>query len=186
LTYEFERVELGHLVREMVERYFESLRSAGCLVTVETPELVWVKGDRFRLEQVVLNLLSNAAKYGRSQPVNLSVRCVDGKARLDLRDHGIGIPKDMLEKVFERFERASQSGHIGGLGLGLYICREIVKAHGGNITIASEFGQGSTFTVEMPLCEARPEEEDLFSPGAGTNNQSYLPLTAIPEGRLAQ
>jgi PAS domain S-box-containing protein len=186
LTYEFENVEIGQLVREMVERYFENLHSAGCQVTVETPELVWVKGDRFRLEQVVLNLLSNAAKYGRSQPVNVVVKSDGGRACILMRDHGIGIAKEMIEKVFERFERASPSGHIGGLGLGLYICREIVRAHGGNISIQSQLGEGSTFAVEIPLLKAEIAGDGLFSPGAGKNTQSYSPLIATPAEKLAQ
>lgn len=186
LTYEFERVELGQLVREMVERYFESLHSAGCQVMVETPALVWVRGDRFRLEQVVLNLLSNAAKYGRSQPVSVLVGGSDGRARIVMRDHGIGIAEEMIEKVFERFERASPAGHIGGLGLGLYICREIVRAHGGNISIESKLGEGSTFTVEIPLLKEPGAEDGLFSPLAGKNTQSYSPLAASPAEKLAQ
>lgn len=186
LTYEFEGVEIGQLVREMVERYFESLHSAGCQVTVETPEFVWVKGDRFRLEQVVLNLLSNAAKYGRSRPVVIAVKAYEGKACILMRDHGIGIADDMIEKVFERFERASPSGHIGGLGLGLYICREIVRAHGGNISIQSRLGEGSTFTVEIPLLKAEGAADAFFSSGAEKNTQSYSPLLTTPAEKLAQ
>ena len=73
------------------------------------------------------------------------------KVRLSVRDHGIGIPKEMLSKIFERFQRAVRSERITGLGLGLYVTRQIVEAHGGTITAESEPGKGSLFTVELPL-----------------------------------
>jgi PAS domain S-box-containing protein len=185
LTYEFEPVELGFLVREMVDRYFDHLRSAGCQVTVDVSELVWVKGDRFRLEQVVLNLLSNAAKYGRAQPVEVRVYAEGGRARLVMKDHGIGIAPAMIEKVFERFERASSAGNIGGLGLGLYISREIIRAHGGSIRIESELGQGSVFVVDIPEAMRNQASQDLFSQPEKRNSYNYLSSRARQEERPA-
>lgn len=150
LTYHFEEVELCQLVKEVVERYQDHLLSAGCAVTVNVATAVPVWGDRYRLEQVVLNLLSNAAKYGRGKPVMVEVSGA-GCARISVRDSGIGIPSDKLDKVFERFERAAHTAHIGGLGLGLYISREIMRGHGGTIRCESELGGGSNFVAELPL-----------------------------------
>lgn len=110
--------------------------------------------DRTRIEQIISNLVSNALKYGEHKPVSVSVERdeVHGTIRLLVRDQGPGIRTGMQEKIFERFERSGVSGKkISGLGLGLYICRQIVEAHGGQIKVESESGRGSTFTVELPL-----------------------------------
>jgi signal transduction histidine kinase len=100
---------------------------------------------------VIANLLSNACKYGAGKPIRVEVG-LDGKlARLSVRDHGIGIAPADRERIFERFERAASARHYGGLGLGLYITRQVVEAHGGTIRVASHAGAGSTFSVELPL-----------------------------------
>jgi signal transduction histidine kinase len=103
-----------------------------------------------RIEQVVSNLLANALKYGDGKPIEVRVTRSDGWARLIVHDHGIGIGPDDLDRIFERFERAVSPRHYGGLGLGLYIARQIVEAHGGSISAHSEPGVGSTFTVALP------------------------------------
>jgi PAS domain S-box-containing protein len=151
LSFSFEAVDVAALAHEMVERYGEHLRTAGCEATVDAPAPVVVWADRFRLEQVMLNLLSNAAKYGRSRPVVLSVKQEGAHAMISCRDNGMGIAVDKLSRVFERFERAIDSSNISGLGLGLYITREIVHAHHGQIRVESELGKGSCFFVELPL-----------------------------------
>jgi signal transduction histidine kinase len=106
--------------------------------------------DRARLEQVVTNLLSNAVKYGRGQPIEVAVMGADDRARLVVRDQGIGIAPEHLSRIFERFERAVSAHNYGGLGLGLYIVRQIVEAHGGAIHVTSTPGEGSTFVVDLP------------------------------------
>jgi PAS domain S-box-containing protein len=150
LSYRFEPIDLAELAAEMVERYETHLRAAGCAVTLDASGPVMAMGDRSRLEQVVLNLLTNTAKYGAGNPVRISVGMDQGKAMLACEDQGIGIPPDKLDKVFERFERAVSSSNVSGLGLGLYITREIVRAHGGEISVSSELGKGSVFTVSLP------------------------------------
>jgi signal transduction histidine kinase len=105
---------------------------------------------------VVLNLLANAAKFGARKPIEVSVTRVGERARLTVRDHGIGVDPAQHERIFDRFERGVLSHNYGGLGLGLYICRRIVQSHHGTIRVDSEPGQGATFTVELPL--QRPEE----------------------------
>jgi PAS domain S-box-containing protein len=106
--------------------------------------------DRVRLLQVATNLLSNAVKYGEGRPIEVRVRAEQDSAVLEVVDHGIGIPPDARDRIFDRFERAVSERHYGGLGLGLWITREIVRAMSGSIAFESELGKGSTFTVRLP------------------------------------
>jgi signal transduction histidine kinase len=106
--------------------------------------------DRLRLEQVLENLLSNAFKYGAGQPVEVVVGGGEGRALLSVQDGGVGIAAADVERIFGRFERAAPTRNFGGLGLGLYIARQIVEAHGGSIRLESSPGQGTTFTVDLP------------------------------------
>jgi signal transduction histidine kinase len=103
---------------------------------------------------VLTNLLGNALKYGPDQPIELSVYERAGQAFVQVRDHGIGIEPAAQARVFERFERAVSERLYGGLGLGLWVSREIVHAHGGEISLVSEPGVGTTFTVALPLVPA--------------------------------
>jgi signal transduction histidine kinase len=105
----------------------------------------------------VVNLLSNALKYGAGKPIELVVGVDDGRAFLTVRDHGIGIRPIDQARIFERFERAVSLDY-GGLGLGLHITREIVRAHGGVIRVESELGAGAAFTVELPRGEPLSQE----------------------------
>ncbi len=101
------------------------------------------------------NLLANAIKFGERQPIDIAITAEDGVARLSVTDHGIGIPAEVQTQLFERFRRGVSSPALRGLGLGLYITRTIVEAHGGRIRVSSEVGQGSTFCVELPLSTER-------------------------------
>jgi signal transduction histidine kinase len=107
--------------------------------------------DRLRIEQVVDSLLSNAIKYGQGQPIDLTVERDGRRAVLTVQDRGIGIQGDQLERIFERFERAVSVSAYGGLGLGLYLTRQIVHAHQGRVTVQSAPGIGAVFRVELPL-----------------------------------
>ena len=106
--------------------------------------------DRARLDQILTNLLSNALKYGRDLPVEVSIRADEAGAVVVVSDQGIGIPPAEQKRVFERFERAAPPEHYGGLGLGLWIVREIIEAMGGTIALDSRVDEGSTFTVRLP------------------------------------
>ena len=148
---EREEMDLAALTRDLVGRMSEALARAGSEVKLVADAQVMGRWDRVRLEQVVGNLLSNAAKYGRGQPMEVRVEAgQEGHARLVVKDSGIGIAPEDQERIFERFERATTDKQFNGLGLGLWICREIVTSHGGRILVRSAPGQGSTFTVELP------------------------------------
>ena len=147
---EREDVDLAALVRESLARYEEQLLRAGCLVQLEVEGAVQGHWDRERLDQVVDNLIGNAAKYGAGKPIEVRVHGRQERVLLEVRDHGIGIDPADQGRVFERFERAVSRRHFGGFGLGLWICRKIIEAHGGSISLTSQLGAGSTFSVDLP------------------------------------
>jgi signal transduction histidine kinase len=148
---EREPLDLSSLTRDAVGRMTEALARAGSEVKLVADSQVVGRWDRVRLEQVVSNLLSNAAKYGRGQPVEVRVEgSEDGRARLVVKDSGMGIAPEDQARIFERFERATTDKRVHGLGLGLWISREIVESHGGRIQVHSSPGEGSTFTIELP------------------------------------
>ena len=144
-----EEFDLAELAREVTGRFAEDLARAGCELQLH---LRPVRGcwDRLRVEQVLTNLLANAIKFGPGQPIEVHVEGEGGLARLVVRDHGQGISPEAQQRIFERFERAVSFRSFGGLGLGLYVSRQIADAHGGRIRVASEPGHGATFTVELP------------------------------------
>jgi signal transduction histidine kinase len=144
-------VDLGELVREVVARFEEDASRAGCAVTVETSGRVVGNWDGSRLDQVVTNLFANAVKFGAGKPITIRVDQRDQMALLVVKDEGIGIDHQQQERIFGRFERAVSPRNFGGLGLGLYVCRRFVDAHGGTIRVSSEPGVGSMFSVELPL-----------------------------------
>jgi signal transduction histidine kinase/CheY-like chemotaxis protein len=111
--------------------------------------------DPLRMEQLVTNLVSNAVKYGEGKPIEIELSSDDERARLTVRDHGIGIGAREQSRIFERFERAVSPSQYGGFGLGLWIARQVVEASGGRISVASEAGMGAEFTVVLPLGASR-------------------------------
>lgn len=150
LRLEVEELELTSFVLDVVQRMLPQLEQAGCDVTCtwEAPLLGW--WDRLRVEQVLTNLLTNASKYGAGQPIQVELSSTLEQVLIRVRDHGMGIAPADQERIFLRFERAASKKHDGGLGLGLWISRELVGLMGGRIEVLSEPGQGSTFTVYLP------------------------------------
>jgi signal transduction histidine kinase len=141
---------LDAVVREAVEHLEPDLAAVGSSVSIECDAPVVGRWDPSRLGQVVTNLVTNAAKFGGGKPIEIRIEESAAAARLTVADHGIGIDPARRPYVFDQFERAVPSSRYGGLGLGLYIARSIVVAHGGTITVDSELGAGSTFTVTLP------------------------------------
>jgi signal transduction histidine kinase len=149
-------LEVGQLVAEVVDQFRHAFDRP---FVVDVPrQRVWVQGDRDRLEQVLVNLLENAHKYSSAGDlINVMVEEAGEEVLIRVKDRGIGIPGADQAQVFQRFYRARNVSHrnFGGLGLGLFISHSICKLHGGNLSLSSAEGQGSTFTVAMPRMASR-------------------------------
>ena len=143
--------DLAQLVRNLVDSFAPQVDAADCTISLRADEPVLGIWDEFRIEQVVSNLISNALRYGGKGPVEVTVYGHNGWARVEVRDHGIGISKENQLRIFQQFERVSGSNVVAGLGLGLFISEQIVAAHGGRIEVESALGDGATFRVSLPL-----------------------------------
>lgn len=142
------------LCQNLVAEYGDDTESRFQLATVE--EAIEVEVDVERISQVLLNLLSNARKYSRKEtPIIVRLERQERTCRISVQDQGVGIPAETLPHLFERFYRAPgvevQAGSSTGVGLGLYIAQKIVERHGGHIEVESRVGEGSTFSVILPL-----------------------------------
>jgi PAS domain S-box-containing protein len=157
LKLECQATDLGQLVREVADSFEATAERAGCSLALQTDDAVVGHWDRHRLEQVVTNLLANAIKYGKGKPIELRVGRAAERARLEVRDHGIGIAFEDQKRIFGRFERAVSDRYYGGLGIGLWVAREIVEAHGGSIRADSTPGEGATFIVELWTAPPSPD-----------------------------
>lgn len=143
--------DLAALAHRVAQAHAHTAAEAGATVRVDAPQPVPGEWDTFRIEQVVANLLGNALRYGAGGPVTLTVRpAEDGQAELVVRDQGPGIAPQDQERIFGQFERAVDAGGAPGLGLGLYIAREILASHGGTVCVESAPGRGAAFTVRLP------------------------------------
>lgn len=148
---DLEHLTLDRLIRDVARRLRLELELSGCSLELNLADSVSGVWDRMRLEQVMTNIISNAMKYAPGKPIKVSLEVQKTKVVLKVQDHGNGIPKDSFDRIFRRFERVSPGQRTCGLGLGLYIVRQILAAMNGSISVQSELGQGSTFTVELPL-----------------------------------
>ncbi len=151
-----EEVDLSAVVSEALAHLAEPLAEAGCDARVQAEGAVLGHWDRFRVGQVVTNLISNAIKYGAGKPIEIAMSSDGERARLTVRDQGVGLAPEEKDRLFQRFARAPSARQYGGLGLGLYIVRRLVEAHGGVVSVESAPGKGSAFAVELPL---RPAPE---------------------------
>lgn len=146
-----EPFDLAASVRAVVEAVQEQAKADGVAIDLAAPESLPLVGDAFRIEQVVTNLLTNALRYGQGRPVSVRVGRDGGHAFVAVRDQGMGIAPADQERIFEQFERAEGSGSVAGLGLGLYIARQIAQAHRGRLQVRSAVGEGAEFTLSLPL-----------------------------------
>jgi PAS domain S-box-containing protein len=162
LHLDVEETDLAAIAAEVETEFEGELTEAQCelLSRLDSAHGVW---DRFRIAQAMRNLLDNAIKYGQGRPIEMTVWSEGGRASFSIRDHGIGIALEKQGHIFERFERGVSSRNYGGLGLGLYIVKRIVEAHGGTVGFESEQGRGSTFTVTLPC---RPDAHDSHTVSA--------------------
>ncbi|HKO89944.1 MAG TPA: ATP-binding protein [Polyangiaceae bacterium] len=150
LELELESFDLSEMAQEVTERFREQAARGGTVVELDAPAPVVGKWDRLRLEQVATNLLSNALKFGERRPIRVVVQDKAGQATLTVSDQGIGIAPENVARIFHQFERVVGHRTFGGLGMGLYIARQIVQAHGGSVEVDSCAGKGSHFHVILP------------------------------------
>lgn len=176
LSLEPERLDLGLLVLTLVDGAMA--RPTAHVWEVDVPTGLYATVDGGRIEQVVSNLFDNAVRYSPDGgTISVRLRREGGTAQLEVADTGVGIAPEHLERVFDRFHQAHTERSYGGMGLGLYISREIVERHGGTITVASQPGGGASFRVTLPLharelvaaaAGARPPERPRPRPAAAS------------------
>jgi signal transduction histidine kinase len=144
-------IDLGIIVKEVSERLLPFMELANCELNVIAEDNLVGNYDKFRIEQVLTNLLTNAAKYAPDKPVTIRAYRDGNHAIVDVTDEGEGISTSDQGRIFDRFERAVSSTSVSGMGLGLYISKEIIDMHHGALGVRSIMGEGSTFTIKLPL-----------------------------------
>lgn len=146
-----EPADLNAIVSGVYDRLRDQFTANGSTVALELADDVRGSWDLERLDEIVENLLINAIKYAPGVPVTLTTRCLDTAAQLVVADCGPGIPHDKRDAIFERFERVASARTVGGLGLGLFIVKQLVEAHHGHVHVRPTDGGGATFVVELPF-----------------------------------
>ena len=145
------RTELAALLGRIVSDLAQRTEAAGGTIELHAPQPVQGVWDEFRVEQIIINLLTNALRYGGSKPVKISLTAQDGRATIEVRDQGVGIaPEDQL-RIFAPFERAGTKDVREGLGLGLYIARQLAESHEGTLDVDSVPNEGAAFRLTLPL-----------------------------------
>lgn len=151
LTYHPEPISLGPLTHEIIQNLEEAATKKGSAIFFRQEGNVMGEWDKHRLEQVLVNLITNAIKYGNSNPIFVTVKSENSEAIIEVKDHGMGISDENLPKIFDRFERVGNHNGISGLGLGLWIVKKILEGFNGSISVVSKSGEGSTFKVTLPM-----------------------------------
>lgn len=144
--------DLAEIVKEVLNEFKERFQVENILVTLNIEKnSISASVDKIRIEQVLSNLITNAIKYGDDKPIIIKVDKNNSKAWIKVIDKGIGIPKEKIDKIFSLFERGEHGKEMQGLGVGLYIAHQIVKAHNGKLKVNSIPTKGSEFMVELPI-----------------------------------
>jgi signal transduction histidine kinase len=146
--------DLGEMLKDVAERLSEQASTVGSELRLSVGVGISLRADKFRLEEALSNVVSNAIKYGSGRPIDIQLKTKDANAILAVQDRGIGIPAGDLSRIFGRFERTALSRNYGGLGLGLYIASQIVEQHGGSIKAENRSGGGTSFIIELPRIAA--------------------------------
>lgn len=148
-----ERTDAAALVRDVAQAFVGEAAQARVELRVHAVGPLWADMDPARVRDLLSGLLSNAIRYGAGAPVDLRTSVRGRTLLIEVEDRGPGLAEEAQARIFERFERAASAQHYGGLGLGLFLARRIVEAHGGGISVESAPGRGATFRVQLP-CEA--------------------------------
>lgn len=143
-------MNLSQLIRSVADQYKDQLEASSSELALELDPLIEGKWDTNKLEQVIVNLLTNSIKYGQGKPIRIQATDEGDIARVCVQDFGIGIDEEAQKKIFDLFERAPSAKKYGGMGLGLFVVHNIVKKHGGTIRVESKLDQGTTFILELP------------------------------------
>ena len=143
--------ELAALLQRIVSDLSQRTEAAGATIELDAATPVTGVWDEFRVEQVIINLLTNALRYGGSKPVKITLSVADGQAHVEVRDQGVGIAPEDQMRIFNPFERAGTKDVREGLGLGLYIARQLAESHGGSLDVQSTPDQGAAFRLVLPL-----------------------------------
>ncbi len=151
LEFHKEDFNLTELMEEILYRFQEELKMANCIVHTKLEPEVIGKWDKSRIEQVIVNLISNAIKYAPGTEIQVCVRKENQFAVIEVADQGPGIEASKILSIFERFTRVSSSKNVGGLGLGLFITKRIVELHDGTIKVETSPGHGAKFIACLPL-----------------------------------
>ncbi|HEX5421484.1 MAG TPA: HAMP domain-containing sensor histidine kinase, partial [Gammaproteobacteria bacterium] len=146
-----DEVDFAQIVRQSIDSHSAEAAFHGSSMHLDAPGTLVGRWDRTSLDQIVSNLLSNALKYGDGRSVEVRLSHDQGAARLEVRDNGIGISPDDQTRIFDPFEQIVTERRFAGFGIGLWLVRSLVEAHGGSIAVSSEPGRGSVFTVLLPL-----------------------------------
>jgi signal transduction histidine kinase len=150
-----EETDLADIARAAATRFADALEDSGSSLSLAVEGPVRGHWDRLRVDSVVANLISNAIKYGGGKPIEVGVEQVGSRARLWVRDQGIGVAEADRDRIFDRFVRAVPERNYGGFGIGLWLSRLVAEAHGGSLRLEGPPGGGSTFVLELPLGRAR-------------------------------
>jgi signal transduction histidine kinase len=143
--------ELSGLLKRVADDFAPHAEVNGSTITLHASEPVTGNWDEFRIEQIIINLLTNALRYGAGKPIEVGMDVSKKHVRIEIKDEGIGISEEDQKRIFDPFERAAGNRAPAGLGLGLYISRQLAEAHGGNLSVQSSLQQGSVFTLLLPL-----------------------------------
>jgi PAS domain S-box-containing protein len=157
---ELEHGDLGEVVKEVAGRFSEDASHAKCQLRLSVANGISTQFDKFRLDEAIGNVIANAIKYGAGKPIEVEAKTTDHKAMVVVQDRGIGIPVEDLQRIFGRFERTAISQNYGGLGLGLYIAKQVIEQHDGSIKAESRSGGGARIVIELPFVKNTNETEE--------------------------
>ena len=152
-----ENMDLALVVRAVAERFGEELAARGSVLSLNLQGPILGRWDRLKVDEIVMNFLSNAIKYGAGKPIAISVRRAAAEVTIEVLDRGIGMSVSDQERIFTRFSRVASDQHYGGFGLGLWTTKVLVEAMGGRIEVQSAVGTGSSFRAFLPV-RTKPRE----------------------------